>query len=534
MGIILGFSLFIGVFVGVIMSIFFSSSAVIFTKKAAKKRRYVWRTFILTVLILLPVLIFLVSMYPFDTGKPGSNYGILFKYYFIFGLIYSATPGVVAALGYIATLFCKKRALSEHEMKDKEKQIKTSSPGLSHVFLPISCVILGFLIGLMFFVFADLVPSKTAKKTKENQMISFAAKLYQQGKYQDCILQYTKAIESGKLEKGQLSNIYARRGWAYSRLENNGAASADFAHSLQLNPKSPEALNGLGWTKAKNYEYDAAIKDYDKVLKSFPSYAMVYNNRGVACKISGKRELAKNSFHKAIELDNDTEAKAYALFNLAWMDYQDGKFESAFSTCDKGVKIMPDYALGYNDRGAIREDLGQKKEAIADFSKAIELDNDPEATSYARLNRGISSFIDREYVTAENDFTQVIKDRLPMKEYAAVWLFICLKNKGMDIQQINLEIAKLIPEKNNKWPSMALDLFNGQISTEEFSAAYWHRNPEERRCRQAEMLFFTGQYWLFSGEKEKADKCFKKCIQLKVHDSNATRMAKSILDGQPN
>ena len=106
MGIVLGFSLFIGVFIGALISIPLVSTTVIAAVKGSKRRMHVWRVFVPVALVSLPLLILGVYHYPYDTGTPGSNYSSLFGHFFFVGLAYAVIPGVATVLAFLSTLFC--------------------------------------------------------------------------------------------------------------------------------------------------------------------------------------------------------------------------------------------------------------------------------------------------------------------------------------------------------------------------------------------------------------------------------------------
>jgi len=110
MGMVLGFALFIGVLIGLMISALLVITAVIMTAKAARTRAHAWRTFILVALAALPVLVLAVYHYPYDTGTPGSNYNLLFKHFLLIGLAYAAIPGAAALAACLTTLFCRKIA----------------------------------------------------------------------------------------------------------------------------------------------------------------------------------------------------------------------------------------------------------------------------------------------------------------------------------------------------------------------------------------------------------------------------------------
>ncbi len=106
MGIALGFSLFIGAFIGFLISIPLGTAAVIAAVKGSKRRMHVWRVFAPVALVALPLLILGAYHCPYDTGTPGSNYPSLFGHFFFVGLVYAVIPGAATLLAFLATLFC--------------------------------------------------------------------------------------------------------------------------------------------------------------------------------------------------------------------------------------------------------------------------------------------------------------------------------------------------------------------------------------------------------------------------------------------
>lgn len=121
MGMILGVALFVGMIGGVLISAALAAGAIILTAKASKRRRHAWRVFSLVALGAMPLLAFAVYHWPYDTGAPGSNYDILFRYYFLAGLAYAVVPGAAAFLGFLATLFCRKIQIGRFNRKDHKE-----------------------------------------------------------------------------------------------------------------------------------------------------------------------------------------------------------------------------------------------------------------------------------------------------------------------------------------------------------------------------------------------------------------------------
>ncbi len=528
MGMVLGGPLFIGAIIGSAISIGLCILAVILVKKASTRRMHVWRVFASAALVLLPTLLCAVYFFPYDTGSPGNNYGILFKYYLFMGFAYAAIPGITAILSFLATVFC--RACT---VKPEYKPDTVSAFRPIHVLLPLLCLVSGLWLGAKFIVPGDTGLRKAVpgdSHIEASRMFKTADAFFKQGRYDESLHRYTELIESGKLGIEKLGKAYETRGWCHIRIGNYGAAVADFDRELRLTPKSAAAYNGRGWANMKLEKYDAALGDFNSASALSPRYAMVLNNHGVLLKNMGRRDQAKENYLRAIELDNDPEAKAYALLNLAWIEYQEGRTESAFSFTNNAVEILPDYAMGYNNRGAIREDMGQHEEAMADYAKAIDLNNDSEASAHALLNRGVHHLMNDDFTSAERDFETVLRESLPMKEYAAVWLFICMKKRGANSAEIDERLSGIVEETDmTEWPSSAMRLFRGDMQVDEFSASYWHDRPVERLFRKAEMFYYMGQYRLYQERADEATDYFGQSLNLGVRDSNATRMAKFLL-----
>ena len=62
-----------------------------------------------------------------------------------------------------------------------------------------------------------------------------------------------------------------------------------------------------------------------------------------------------------------------------------GQNEAAIADCNEAIRLDPDSAEAYNNRGAAKHELGQYEAAIADCNEAIRLDPDG-AKAYS--NRG--------------------------------------------------------------------------------------------------------------------------------------------------
>ena len=97
--------------------------------------------------------------------------------------------------------------------------------------------------------------------------------------------------------------------------------------------------------------------------------------------------------HVAEESNKDQAAVAW--FSVGYL-LQDEKPEDSISVYDKAIRLKPDLASAYNNRGAAKYHLGQHNDAITDYDEAIRLQPD-DASAYN--NRGAA----RDYLGRHDD-----------------------------------------------------------------------------------------------------------------------------------
>jgi tetratricopeptide (TPR) repeat protein len=76
--------------------------------------------------------------------------------------------------------------------------------------------------------------------------------------------------------------------------------------------------------------------------------------------------------HVATNSEPSTDAIARTKQGLA--HYKQGEFEKAIADYTKAIELDPAYAVAYNNRGIVYHDQGELDKAIADVTKLIELD----------------------------------------------------------------------------------------------------------------------------------------------------------------
>jgi tetratricopeptide (TPR) repeat protein len=142
----------------------------------------------------------------------------------------------------------------------------------------------------------------------------------------------------------------------------------------------------------------AVIKTGDQILRRL---AAAYNNRGVAYRIN------KANY-----------AQAIADFNEA-------------------IRLEPNYANAFNNRGVACRNMGDLDRAVADYDQAIAIKPDYVAAFY---NRGLALTDKGEYAKAIADFTAVL--RVDPKNPTVLYRLGATLMKSGDVETGNADVAE--------------------------------------------------------------------------------------------
>src|ERR1700744_5326795 len=158
--------------------------------------------------------------------------------------------------------------------------------------------------------------------------------------YTTAIDDYTKAIDSSRIDKSVLSVIYFYRGESYKNTGQLDAAIKDYSSALKINPKYREAY----WSRAIIYgavkNMRGSISDYKKALALTP-----------------------------VE-DNANQAILYC--NIAASEGAIGQTDSALVHDSTAIKINAGYARAYNLRGHLLAEVNKYADAATYYQRAID------------------------------------------------------------------------------------------------------------------------------------------------------------------
>lgn len=123
-------------------------------------------------------------------------------------------------------------------------------------------------------------------------------------------------------------------------------------------------------------DYEAALKELDKVINSNPNNPIHYNNRGLVLYSQGKYNEALKEFNNAMKL-NPKEATYYSNIGLVYLAKRE--YEKALEEFEEAVKLNNKTPYYHYNKGNALLKLSRYREALEEYIKAIELDPDTPA-----------------------------------------------------------------------------------------------------------------------------------------------------------
>jgi tetratricopeptide (TPR) repeat protein len=239
------------------------------------------------------------------------------------------------------------------------------------------------------------------------------------------------------------AGTYLDRGILFASRGDYELAILDFTEALNINPELSAAYLLRGRAISASVSFVIGI---EKDFSGFDSYF----SRGIISKEHTViYEKAIEDFNQALRLDPNN-ANIYAERGFAYSEIRD--YDKAIADFTQAIKLSPnDSRIYYNARGSMYGSKGDFDKAIADYTQAIRLDPN---TTRAYYNRGNEYLFNGDFDKAIADFTQAI--RLDPDDYDSYLnRGIAYSNKG-DIDKAITDYTqaiKLNPDNDNAYTS---------------------------------------------------------------------------------
>lgn len=192
-----------------------------------------------------------------------------------------------------------------------------------------------------------------------------------EGDYERALVAFDKAIAKGE----DLPFAYANRCIANDALLFHDEAVGDCTKSLELAGDNPP--------------------------EGYHPYE-VLNNRAVAFINLRRRDEARKDLDDALKLKPDY-AEAIANIGRLYIDQDD--FEAAIEKLTEAIKLNDKLSQAYGNRGFAYQNLGDNLKAVADYDKAIAIDNNIDAWQ----NRGMLNYTLGRFNAAYSDFQSILR-----------------------------------------------------------------------------------------------------------------------------
>ncbi len=242
---------------------------------------------------------------------------------------------------------------------------------------------------------------RNAEAERERQRKSDEqADLEKCGTAQQDVAACTRLIESGNHAGPSLGALYHNRAYAKYTNGRHQDAIADYTKAIEFSPDSPAAFNGRGAAFLKLRLYSDAIRDFDTAIALDPRHANAYYNRGLVHQEQRQLIKAVADMNKAIEISG---RNAVFIHNrgLVHLDLQ--QYPQAIADFSKTIEIDPRHLNAYINRGTAYSLAGQSNAALRDFDKAIQLEP---KSGHAYFNRATVHEKLQDRIAAIRDYRQ--------------------------------------------------------------------------------------------------------------------------------
>lgn len=204
----------------------------------------------------------------------------------------------------------------------------------------------------------------------------------------------TVSLRQGIGRQPMMQCLYIDRGQTLE--ETRGYANRIIDACTRALQRAPETLTGLIYMKRGigyrvKSEYDNAISDFETARRINPQFTAVlshlhaaYNSRGLINFGKKQFDAAFDDVTKAINIDPQS-ATPYVNRCVIYL-YARKDFDKAVEDCSTAIRLSGKSSMAYNHRGYAYEMKNYRKEAIADYTRALEIDPQNQ-TARTNLNR---------------------------------------------------------------------------------------------------------------------------------------------------
>jgi len=147
-------------------------------------------------------------------------------------------------------------------------------------------------------------------------------------------------------------------------------AVTKFTQYLEAHPQNKGALFARAHCRQMTEDTSGALQDYDRLIGLDSSYVMAFRNRGLIHYSRQDYDAAMRDAQRVVQL---RPMESYGYFNWGLVAIGKSEFDTAVEKFGEAIRRDSTFADAWFNRGAVRLVLNQKKEACADWQRAMEL-----------------------------------------------------------------------------------------------------------------------------------------------------------------
>lgn len=223
---------------------------------------------------------------------------------------------------------------------------------------------------------------KSKRMLKIEALLKKAEQEYRNGFFIEAEKKYFEILQSCFNDKialnlaGVAAHVWLQLGNIYLQKKDLEKAINAYRNSIQADPVSSRAYNGLGIAFEENENHKKAIASYRKAIELTPNYAEAYYNLGNSLsKINQKTEAVK-CYRKSLSID---PSRAETLLNLGNIYYRMEKYQEAIACYRQALEKWPNSVGVHTNLGLAYFEAKNMEEALKHFKQALELQPDSES-----------------------------------------------------------------------------------------------------------------------------------------------------------
>jgi len=322
-------------------------------------------------------------------------------------------------------------------------------------------------------------------------------------------------LEREDLTPEQRANLFYQRAQADLQLKDFPAAEHDLQETLKLSPQHLAAYMLTAEIAAKSKTPADAVAAYTKVVTTFPTNPLVFNNRGMYLQSQGRTQEALADFDQAIQLD----AKFLPSYiNRGFTLLEAGDPVAAEAALTQALTIEPKQSGALSLRATARLDQNKAALALEDYRQVTQI---AAQSPMAFADLGFAQFFTKDFSGAFASFGTALKLD-PKLRFLLPWELAC----KMQLNQVNpasyAEITGKAVETRD-WVDHVVLFQLGQIDASQLLKSVSSTDETARASQLCEAYYFIGIELLRRGRDSDAVAYFKQATQKKLPKLSAYR-----------